>query len=68
MAKPSAPCHKCERREIGCHADCGEYGDYTRRLKKWNDARRALISEGQEADNFLHDNRAALKRKRGEKA
>jgi len=22
------PCHKCERRHIGCHADCEKYDKY----------------------------------------
>lgn len=36
-----APCRDCEKRCVGCHSDCEEYGEYKANIKDNNDKRYA---------------------------
>lgn len=35
MSKPVAPCKTCEKREVGCHAKCEDYGEYVEKRSAW---------------------------------
>ena len=41
------PCKGCERREIGCHGRCQEYGEWKKSLEK---SQAARIQEAQDND------------------
>lgn len=62
MLKPVAPCKDCERREVGCHAECPEYQAFRKALDKWNRDAREEEERGVDADKMLIEN--TLKRKR----
>ena len=32
--KPKTPCKDCERRELGCHANCQDYISFTEALRE----------------------------------
>ena len=34
------PCYKCERRHVGCHADCKEYKAFKSQLEEANRIRK----------------------------
>lgn len=35
MLKPKAPCHGCEKREIGCRETCQGWEFYEKKYKEW---------------------------------
>ena len=35
--KPKPPCHNCENRHIGCHAECEKYIDFRKKLDDYNE-------------------------------
>jgi len=35
MSKPVAPCKTCEKREVGCHANCEGYKEYLAKRDAW---------------------------------
>ena len=37
MKKPLAPCQDCPRREMGCHARCEDYIQYTKLRDEFRD-------------------------------
>ena len=37
MVRPESPCLDCERRQVGCHAECDDYIGYRERLKVYKD-------------------------------
>ena len=39
MAIPNAPCKDCERREVGCHGQCGEYQEFVRECYAYREAK-----------------------------
>lgn len=39
MIKPNSPCKSCEKRTLGCHANCEDYKTYT----KLNEEYRVLV-------------------------
>lgn len=57
--KPASPCLKCERRTVGCHAGCEEYGKFRKALDEWNDQVNIERNRGKEADDFLATNLAS---------
>jgi hypothetical protein len=58
LMKPVNPCHRCNTRKAGCHADCTSYCDYKTETEAYNaEIRRRkincwLVSKRVEEDRF----------------
>ena len=39
------PCKGCNRREIGCHAKCGDYAEFKVERAKLNERRKQAVEE-----------------------
>ena len=46
-----APCKNCERREVGCHARCGDYKAYRAAIDSYNERRKTV----KDAENIARD-------------
>lgn len=41
----SAPCYKCQKRELYCHCDCAEYGAYADEREELREKRHKGVAQ-----------------------